>query len=323
MKLQQKKEHPNEKSGLHPRNRHCKRYKFSELIVTSPELMPFVRLNDYQDESIDFSNPDAVMMLNKALLKHFYDIHHWNLPSGYLCPPVPGRADYLHHLADLLASCNNEIIPVGTKIKCLDIGVGANCIYPIIGHKEYGWSFIGSDIEPTAISSACKIVQDNISLKGKVELRLQQHVKDIFSGIIQKDERFDLTICNPPFHGSLQEAQSGTLRKLSNLNNKRITKPTLNFGGMNTELWCEGGEEKFAQKMIYESKQFSRSCFWFSTLISKSSNLKNVYTALQHANAIEVKTIPMSHGNKTSRIVAWTFLTPEEQRNWVNTRWTN
>jgi 23S rRNA (adenine1618-N6)-methyltransferase len=90
---------------------------------------------------------------------------------------------------------------------------------------------------------------------------------------------------------------------------------------MNNELWCEGGEEKFVQKMVNESKQFSSSCFWFSTLISKSSNLKSVYTALKQAKVIDEKTIPMSHGNKTSRIVAWTFLTPEEQRSWINTRW--
>ncbi|MBT1688486.1 23S rRNA (adenine(1618)-N(6))-methyltransferase RlmF [Fulvivirgaceae bacterium PWU37] len=321
MKLQQKKEHPDEKPGLHPRNRHRKRYNFHELVDTFAELAPFVRLNEYEDESIDFSNPAAVVMLNRALLKHYYDIDHWNLPSGYLCPPVPGRADYIHHIADLLGSCNGQIIPVGSKIKCLDIGVGANCIYPIIGNKEYGWFFIGSDIEPAAIKSADKIVHDNLTLRGKVELRLQRNTRDIFRDIIQKDERFDLTICNPPFHASLQEARSGSLRKVSNLNNKRITTPTLNFGGTNSELWCEGGEEKFVRKMINESKRFSLSCFWFSTLISKSSNLKDVYTALKQAKASEVRTIPMSHGNKISRIVAWTFLTPEQQRSWVQTRW--
>ncbi|NTW18596.1 MAG: RlmF-related methyltransferase, partial [Nostocales cyanobacterium W4_Combined_metabat2_030] len=58
-----------------------------------------------------------------------------------------------------------------------------------------------------------------------------------FRNVIKKEERFDLTICNPPFHASFEEAQSGTLRKLSNLNHKRITKPTLNFGGQNKELW--------------------------------------------------------------------------------------
>lgn len=310
MKIQPKKERPNEKPGLHPRNRHRERYKFDELIRAFPALGPFVRLNEYQDESIDFSNPDAVIMLNKALLKHYYDIDRWDLPAGYLCPPVPGRADYIHYIADLLASSNGGVIPTGPAIKCLDIGVGANCIYPIIGSKEYGWSFIGSDIEPAAIKSAQKIVDDNASLKEKIELRLQTHANEIFRGIIRKDEHIDITICNPPFHASLQEAQAGTLRKLSNLSHKRITKPTLNFGGKNTELWCEGGEEKFVQRMIKESKQFSSSCFWFSTLISKSSNLKGVYTALNQAKAVDVKTIPMSQGNKISRIVAWTFQKP-------------
>jgi len=319
--LQKKREHPKEKFNLHPRNKHRERYNFKELIDCCPELAPFVGLNKYNDESIDFSNAEAVMMLNKALLKQYYEIDHWNIPSGYLCPPIPGRADYIHHIADLLASSNRGIIPTGDQIKCLDIGVGANCIYPIIGFREYGWSFVGSDVEPVALQSASEIIEANAYLKGNIELRLQPNSKDIFRGIINDDENFDLTICNPPFHASFEEAQSGTLRKLSNLNRKRIMKPTLNFGGRNKELWCEGGEEKFVQEMISQSKQFSGSCFWFSTLISKQTHLKSSYAALKIAEAIEIKTIPMSQGNKTSRIVAWTYLTPEQQKKWMDTRW--
>lgn len=319
--LQKKKEHPKEKLNLHPRSKHRERYDFKLLVGSCPELAPFVRLNDYNDESIDFSNAEAVLMLNKALLKHYYGITHWNIPSGYLCPPIPGRADYIHYIADLLGVCNQGIVPVGKQIKCLDIGVGANCIYPIIGNKEYGWSFVGSDIEPIAIKSASEIVNSNPYLKGNVEVRLQTNFQDIFHGIIHDDDFFDLTICNPPFHGSFEEAQSGTLRKLSNLNRKRITKPTLNFGGQNKELWCEGGEEKFVQKMISQSKQFQHSCFWFSTLISKQSHLQSAYHFLKFTEAVEVKTIPMCQGSKISRIVAWTYLTHEQQKKWINTRW--
>jgi 23S rRNA (adenine1618-N6)-methyltransferase len=319
--LQNKREHPKVKSGLHPRNKHRERYDFKSLIITCPELAPFVRLNNYSDESIDFSNSEAVMILNKALLKHYYGIDHWNIPSGYLCPPIPGRADYIHHMADLLGSCNQGVIPTGNKVKCLDIGVGANCIYPIIGIKEYGWSFVGSDVEQVVIKSVADIVKANVSLKGAIELRLQADSNDIFQGIIHNDEHFDLTICNPPFHASFEEAQSGTLRKLSNLNQKRVTKSTLNFGGQSNELWCDGGEEKFVQKMVSQSKQIQSSCFWFSTLISKQSNLKSVYVALKTVDAFEMKTILMSHGNKTSRIVAWTYLTHEQQKNWVKTSW--
>ena len=319
--VQNKREHPKEKSGFHPRNRHRERYDFKQLIASCPELAQFVKVNAFNDESIDFFNPEAVKMLNKALLKHFYDIGYWNIPAGYLCPPIPGRADYIHHIADILGSSNNGIIPKGNQVKCLDIGIGANCVYPIIGNKEYGWSFIGADIDPVAIESARNIVELNPILKGKIELRLQNNSNDIFKGIIQKDECFDLTVCNPPFHTSLAAAQSGTIRKLNNLKQTRISRPILNFGGQNSELWCEGGEEQFVCEMIRQSKQFAASCFWFSSLISKESNLKSVYEALKMVEAVEVKTIPMGHGNKISRIVAWTFLTQEQQKEWMKRRW--
>ena len=229
--LPPKREHPKLKSQLHPRNKHRERYDFKKLIDACPGLAQFVKLNDYQDESIDFFDPEAVKMLNKALLMHFYGISFWDIPDRYLCPPIPGRADYIHYAADLLADKNKGKIPSGDKIRCLDVGVGANCVYPIIGNSEYGWSFNGTDIDPVAVKMAKSIVEHNPSLKGNIEIRFQSNPKDIFRGIIQNNEFFDLTICNPPFHASQAEAQAGTLRKLSNLKNKKVTKNNLNFGG--------------------------------------------------------------------------------------------
>ena len=318
---EKKKEHPKIKSRLHPHNRHRERYDFKQLIAGCPELADFVVLNIYSDETIDFADPAAVKMLNKALLKHYYDLDYWDIPQGYLCPPIPGRADYIHHIADFLCGKNFGTFPMGDKIKCLDIGVGANCVYPIIGNKDYGWSFIGSDTDPVALESAGKIVELNPVLKGKVELRLQTDPKETFYRIIQKDEIIDLSICNPPFHASAEEAQSGTLRKLSNLNSKKVTEPVLNFGGQPGELWCEGGEGRFIRDMILQSKQFSASCLWFSTIVSKQSTLKSAIKSLDKAGVAELKTIPMGQGNKASRIVAWTFNTTEQQKKWMDARW--
>ncbi len=320
---QKKKEHPKEKFKLHPRNKHRERYDFKELIGSCPDLAQYVTLNVYKDESIDFFNPDAVKMLNKALLLHYYDIDEWDIPDGYLCPPIPGRADYIHRIADLLAKKNYGKIPEGKKIRCMDIGVGANCVYPIIGIKEYGWSFVGTDMDPIAIESATKIIAANSSLNGRLELRIQENPKDIYYGIIQKenDERFDLSICNPPFHASPEEAQTGTKRKLKNLGKKETAEPILNFGGQLSEISCDGGEERFVRQIIRQSKRFSYSCFWFSSIISKQTHLKSIYEALKKEEAVEVVTIPLGQGNKTSRIVAWTFLTPEEQNIWQNARW--
>ena len=320
--LPQKIEHPKEKDKLHPRNKHRERYNFKVLIRSCPELAQFVSVNKYNDESIDFFNPEAVKMLNKALLKHFYGIKNWNIPPNYLCPPIPGRADYIHHIADLLASINNVEIPRGNKIKCLDIGVGANCVYPIIGNYEYGWSFVGSDIDSVSIQSASQIIQQNLSLLGQVEVRLQNNPNNIFQGIIRPNEYFELSICNPPFHSSLAEAQSGTLRKLSNLNRKAVSKPILNFGGKSNELWCQGGEERFVRDMIRESKQYATSCLWFSSLISKEANLNSALAALRNVEVVDSKVIPMGQGNKISRLIAWTFLSPDLQQKWVKTRWT-
>ena len=316
-----KKEHPKLKPGLHKRNKHRERYDFKQLTASCPELVQFVKLNNYDDESIDFSDPAAVKMLNKALLKHFYSIENWDIPEGYLCPPIPGRADYIHHISDILCGSNYGKFPKGEKVTCLDIGTGANCVYPLIGQKEYGWKFIGTDIDPVSIENGNKILEQNPSLKDKIDLRFQNNSKDFFYGILQKDEQIDLTVCNPPFHASLAEAQAVNIRKVSNLKQQKVSKPELNFGGQNNELWCEGGEERFVREMIRESKKFADSCFWFSTLISKQVNLKLAQVALEKAEAVEIKTIPIGQGNKISRILVWTFLSKEQQNNWRNSRW--
>lgn len=309
------------KERLHSRNKNRERYDLNALTTSNPELVNYVKPNRYGGDSIDFSDPVAVKALNRALLNHYYGIKNWEFPDENLCPPIPGRADYLHHIADVLAENNLGSIPIGDKITCFDIGVGASCIYPIIGVTEYGWKFIGSDIDSDSIESAKSIVNSNLSLKDKIECRLQKNRKDLFYGIIDKEDKFDFSICNPPFHSSFEDAQKGTRRKVKNLSGKMEKKPTLNFAGIRNELICDGGEYKFIHHMVIESKKFSKNFLWFSTLVSKQSNLKGIYKTLEKMEANQITTIPMGSGNKTSRIVAWTFLSTEEQKEWRETRW--
>ncbi|MBC7451004.1 MAG: 23S rRNA (adenine(1618)-N(6))-methyltransferase RlmF [Cytophagales bacterium] len=317
----QPKHSTSEKISLHPRNRHRAQYDFSALTESCKELKPFVSLNKYNTETIDFSDPLAVKTLNKALLIHFYGLIYWNMPDGYLCPPIPGRADYIHYMADLLSLSNDGVIPLSNKVQVLDIGIGANCVYPIIGHHEYGWQYTGSDIDSTAIESAEKIITENKSLTKNIECRLQNISTNIFKGIIQADELFDMTVCNPPFHSSAEDAEAGSKRKLNNLGIQVNGKPVLNFGGQKAELWCEGGEEAFVRRMIEESADIPQQCFWFSTLISKKEHLQSVYWMLKKVGAADIRTINMAQGQKISRIVAWTFLTNEQQKKWKTQRW--
>lgn len=306
-----------ENPSLHPRNKHQGKYNLKDLAIIIPELNDFIFVNDYNIETIDFFNPLAVKTLNKALLKYFYNID-WDIPKEHLCPPVPGRSEYIHYAADLLAESNNQIIPRGNKIKVLDVGTGANCIYPIIGNLEYGWSFVGSDIDSGSLSHAEKIINANIVLRNHIKLRHQKNDQNIFDGIIKNTEKFDLTICNPPFHSSLNEALSGTIRKNKNLMQKNVS--LLNFSGKENELHCKGGELGFITRMIKESLHFADSCLWFTTLVSNKENLKSINYELNKVNANTIKTIEMKQGNKITRFVAWTYLNKEKQELWLISR---
>lgn len=312
---------PHEKARLHARNKNRERYNLNALTTAIPELKRYIRPNKFGVASIDFSNSSAVRLLNKALLHHYYGVTNWNFSNENLCPPIPGRADYLHYIADVLSEYNFGAIPTGNCITCLDIGLGASCIYPIIGVTEYGWRFIGSDIDPKSIAAAQQIVNANALLKGKIECRLQNNPRDFFQGVLHEDEKIDVVICNPPFHSSLEEAQKGSRRKIKNLSGKKVKTPELNFGGISTELIYEGGESKFIQNMIWESRKFSKNCFLFSSLVSKESNLKGIHKLLEKVEATQIKTIPMGTGNKSSRIVAWTFLSSEKQKEWAAKNW--
>ncbi|WP_281234734.1 23S rRNA (adenine(1618)-N(6))-methyltransferase RlmF [Flavobacterium gelatinilyticum] len=307
-----------EKSNLHPRNLHRTRYDFEKLISNCPELKDFVSINKHAIETVDFSDPLAVKTLNKALLQTYYDIQNWDIPKNYLCPPIPGRADYIHYIADLLTESNNNQIPRGSSVLGLDIGTGANCIYPILGNSIYDWSFVATDIDKKAIENCSKIIEGNPKLIDAISLQQQTEQRFIFKNIIIPEDRFTFTMCNPPFHASAEEANKSASRKVSNLNpkDKRNTNPVLNFGGRNAELWCDGGEIGFITQMIYESAKYASQCLWFTTLVSKKENLPSIYKTLKKVNAVSVKTIDMAQGQKNSRIIAWSFLSEAEQKSW-------
>ncbi len=295
--------------GLHPRNRHRGRYDFPALVRAVPELARFLVPHPIEGETLNFADPLAVATLNRALLLHHHGLARWDLPPGALCPPVPGRADYLHHLADLLAE--NDTVPRGPSVRVLDVGVGASCIYPLLGASEYGWSFVGTDISDDSLAWARSIAASNPGVGDRIELRRQPSPSSIFEGVVASGESFAASLCNPPFHASPAEAAAGTQRKLRNLaagrSHRRAGQPVLNFGGQANELWCDGGESAFLRRMIAESGRRPALCRWFTSLVSKSANLPTLLDALQKTSAREVRVIPMRHGQKHSRILAWTF----------------
>ncbi len=302
------------KTKLHPRNQHSEGYDFTRLLAQTPELEAFTILNPAGRSTIDFQDVSAVRMLNRALLKAHYDIDFWDIPDGYLCPAIPGRVDYIHYLADLLADGNNQEVPRGREIKILDIGTGASLVYPLTGQSEYGWHFTGVDIDAGAIKSAQRICELN---RLEISLRRQSNPESIFRGVIRPKDVFHATLCNPPFHGSLEQARKGSQRKWANLGKGQSTK--FNFGGQNAELWCPGGEIGFVSRMIEQSLEFADQCLWFTCLVSKKDNLAPLRRVLKKARMSDYKVVEMAQGQKISRFIAWTFLSKKQRSAFLKT----
>ncbi len=289
--------------GLHPRNVHQGRYDMAALVAAVPELEYFLQANPRGEQTIDFSDNNAVVCLNKALLKHHYGVEQWSIPAGFLCPPIPGRADYIHYLADLLTESAKSSVNATPRV--LDIGTGANLIYPIIGSSVYGWQFTATDVDSAAIRNAHAIISANPALQS-INILMQRNSEKLFGGMIRADDYFDLTLCNPPFFASQKEAEAQARRKWRNLKGDKASVKR-NFGGQGNELWCEGGELAFIKRMIHESVEFSAQVGWFSSLVSAHDHLPALKQLLRKLGATDIKTMPMAQGQKISRFIAWRF----------------
>ena len=286
----------NKKTTMHKNNLHNKSYDFSKLVIAFPELEQFVFINKHQTKTIDFADSKAVKALNTALMFLHYEIEYWDFPETNLCPPIPSRVNYLHYLSDLIGNKPN--------IKILDIGTGASCIYPILGTKVFNWQFVGTDIDQDSLKNA-QIIIDKNNLNDNIELRFQEDKNNILNGIISPNDKFTATICNPPFYKSLEEAEKINKKKQENLG---LANDTRNFSGNNNELWYKGGEKAFLHNYLYQSSLLKDNCIWFTSLVSKKENVKSMYASLKKLKATQIKTITMKHGNKITRIVAWSFV---------------
>lgn len=279
--------------SLHSQNIHNNGYDFEVLIAKYPGLERYV-VEKFGKTTIDFSNPVAVKEFNRALLFAYYGITYWQFPDENLCPPIPGRVDYIHHIADLVKGEED--------IKVLDVGTGATCIYPLLGNAVYDWNFVASDIDSKSLSNAQKIIDKN-NLSDKIELRYQKDENHILKGIASEEDSFTVTMCNPPFYKSAEEARGANRRKSRNLGNNAVR----NFAGNANELWYVGGEKAFLHTYLYESSQLPKASTWFTSLVSKKENVESLQNSGKKLGVKEFKVIPMSQGNKVTRIVCWRF----------------
>ena len=322
------------------------------LVASYPRLGPHVAPGPTGRPTVDWADPAAVRALNTALLVADYGVNPDYadiLPPGALVPPVPGRADYVHHVADALRHSLSEdgggdgggggtAVPRGPAVVGLDIGTGASCIYPTLATAAYGWRMIASEIEPAAVASARDIVRSN-GHENRIEVRRQPNAANIFDGVLRAEDRLDFAMCNPPFYPSREAFRAENARKLRGLAKKKkgAQAPgekgegaiaSNNFGGTDAELWCEGGEVAFVGRIIAESRRHADRCLWFSSLVSRRDNLTKIERSFpgdaggrgRGRGVRTVRRVPMGAGQKSATILMWSFLDAAERREWANMR---
>ena len=234
-----------EQKGPHPRNVFKGSYDMDKLCQAYPPLQSYVvypndnaKANSKSSKkapnrpTIKFADPNAVRALNTALLVADYNIkpnYAEILPRNALVPPVPGRADYIHHLADLLGEQDGNI-PEGSSVRGLDIGTGASVIYPLVATSTYGWTMVASEINLPSLQSARRIIQEN-RLENLIDLRQQESEENIFAGIFEPKEEIDFVMCNPPFFPSLEAFQAENARKIKGLARGGMNKRSRSISG--------------------------------------------------------------------------------------------
>ncbi len=292
-------------TNMHTKNPYKSRYDLRSLGKSNPELKEFIVLNPLGEMTIDFSLSNAVYELNKAILISDFGLESYNLPKGYLIPPVPGRLDYLLYLNEFLSK--KFKVDIKNSMTGLDIGVGANAIYCILGAQYFNWKMVGSESESDALEIASENIKSTKKLKNNVEIRHQENKGFLLKNIIQENEHFDFTVCNPPFHSSKEKAEKASIRKRRNLEGENFQNDfSSNFEGQASELWCNGGEALFIKRLIKESVLFKNQVKVFSSLVSKSENIPAIEKQLKKVKA-EYEIIQMEQGNKKSRIIFWWY----------------
>eukprot|EP00890_Picochlorum_soloecismus_P005147 jgi/Picsp_1/5633/NSC_02992-R1_ribosomal rna large subunit methyltransferase f len=273
--------------------------------------------------TIEFTNPDACRELVKAQLHHDFKIT-WDLPSSYLIPPLANRLNYLCWLHDLfqLWVPERDDFYWGREndcIKILDIGCGANLIYPLLGSSYFGWCFVGADVNSDALQQAVKNREANLDIAPLIVLRRveyqtcqegkqatsDQHER-IFSGcgsgilscaINNTDGVFHASMCNPPFFSSEEEAGRN---------------PMTDYGGTSVEMVYPGGEESFVRNMIRDSRSISDRIVWFTTMVGKKSTLKIARKMIHDFGHTVVRTTEFIQGKTSRWAIAWSFLAPNQ-----------
>ena len=268
---------------------------FLTLIKEFPELKKYILKQNEDNEAefqFDWSNNELSLLMDKSILNYYFDIKYYDIPKGFLIPPIPSRINYINLINSIITKLINDIDI--KNIIGIDIGTGANIIYPILGYSIYKWKFICTEINKEAYNNAKLILQKN-NLENNINIIKQNNKDNIFISILNRENKYIFSMCNPPYYNYENEIK---------LEDKKRDNE-YNFD----EIYYKNGEYGFFQRYFEESICYKNNVFLYTILIGKKINAENIYDKLSSYSDI-IKIYNMQKiltGNNVRYIIYWSF----------------
>jgi len=286
-------------SRMHPRNRYFRRKPdFAALAAQFADFAAIVVTDSRGRVHVDWKDPACSVALTRALLRADYGLK-WELPRGFLCPPVPQRVNYVHWIEDLLAGTIETAIKSAHAVRIpdeatgLDVGVGASAIYPLLALSLHpNWKMIGTDINEEALRSARANVESN-GLQAKIRLELVGSDSVLLETVRKQSDVIDFCMCNPPFFAAEEDARKASHYRSCDAKVQELVTP--------------GGEQAFVSRMIADSQVLRHRVRWYTTMVGHKSSLTAAMAEIKSCGASLVRSTTFFQGKTIRWAVAWSF----------------
>ncbi|CAH8846338.1 unnamed protein product [Trichobilharzia szidati] len=292
---------------MHHRNiyKH-KRPNFKELAAQYDFFNAVAEKDECGRVQLDFRVPLHLAALSKALLLKDFNLNV-EFPGDRLIPTVPLRLNYILWLEDLL----KDLQKFSEPIKILDIGVGASCIYPLLGARKNSWKFFGTETDMRNYSLAKENVDRN-HMSDDIKLfhiaENSSSLDAVFGSNNSGKEAGSTTylhavMANPPFFSDASDAVgSKTCRSLGRPPPKTVSSAARH------ESQTTGGEVYYCMRLIRDSLRYSTRVGVFTIMLGKKSSVPVVRRILYKLKITQISVYEMCQGRIMRWGVAWTFL---------------
>lgn len=270
---------------------------FNLLAQAIPAFAPYVLTTAKGAPTINFKDEAALRSLTSALLERDFSLK-LDLPPDRLCPIVPGRLEYVLWMLEISSYPSDP--QAKEFITGIDIGTGASAIYALLASRTLpNVRMVATDIDDHSLSYARRNIDQN-SLADRVALRKSNPATILFpEEIFANSQRFDFSMCNPPFYASAEEVAESLAAKEYD--------PHAVCTGGSTEMVTEGGEAAFVGRMVAESISLGDRVGWFSSLLGKLSSVIKLVELLQQHHIDNYAIKDVVHGKTKRWLLAWSL----------------